>query len=189
MGPIAEGEAHLIGAKANCILKAPGFNGRVIAAGSKAAYITGVDGSILAICPLDQQPHPRAVLSTLDPSQLEEGAGIWVEGRRMRFDNGAALELKYAEVWSRRPTEPGRGLDLAEVARRSRQVLLAAMAVHHGDNLGLALPLIGGATSLPDGCSSVLARSPLRDAAVEPIKNPNRAIAKIRAASKFCISA
>ena len=52
MGPITEGEAHLIGAKADCILKAPGFNGRVIAAGSKAAYINGADCPILAICQL-----------------------------------------------------------------------------------------------------------------------------------------
>ena len=170
MGPITEGEAHLIGAKANCILHASGFNGRVIAAGSKAAYISGADGSILAICQLDQQPHPRAVLSTLPPSQLEEGAGVWVEGRRVRFDNGVALELKYAEVWTRRPTEPSQGSDLAEVARRSRQVLLAAMAVHHGDNLGLALPLIDGPSSRAGVSSSVLAGSPLLAAAIEPIR-------------------
>ena len=170
MGPITEGEAHLIGAKASCILKAPGFNGRVIAAGSKAAYISGADGSILAICQPDQQPHPRAVLSTLDPSQLEEGAGVWVDGRRMRFDNGVALELKCAEVWSRRPTEPGRGFHLAEVARRSRQVLLAAMAVHHGDNLGLALPIIDVPSSRAGGSSSIVAGSPLLAAAIEPIQ-------------------
>ena len=170
VGPITEGEAHLIGAKANCILKASGFNGRVIAAGSKAAYISGADGSILAICQLDQQPHPRAVLSTLHPSHLEEGAGVWVEGRRIHFDNGRALELKHAEVWSRRPTEPTQALDLAEVARRTRQLLSAAMAVHHGDNLGLALPFIGGSSSMAGGSSTGLAGSPLLAAAIEPIR-------------------
>ena len=55
--------ALLIGAAADQILRKPGFDGRVISVGSKAAFIVSSQGAILAFSQPDQQPHPRAVLS------------------------------------------------------------------------------------------------------------------------------
>lgn len=159
----------LIGAKAHRYMSAPGFSGEVISAGASAAYIATDAGDILAVCRLDQQPHPRSFLTNLDLSMLHVGLRTWIEGPELRFSNGTALNMRNHQVWNRQPPEAEGALPLQKLRSRCHTLLQAAITLHGGDNLGLSLSLF---TENDDSetASSLPSASPLIAAGIGQIR-------------------
>ena len=163
------GTALLVGATAGRILREPGFTGDVIAVGSKAAFIISSHGRVVAFSRLDQQPHPRAVLSSLDLGALSVGMPVRVQGEEVLFGGAETLSMEQARCWQRLPVGPGRGVSLRDASRGFGMVLSAALAMHEGENLGSALPAIAA------GSASVISNrlspnaSPLIAAAMEHV--------------------
>ena len=104
----APSTAHLIGAKADRILRAPEFSGVVLASGSSAAYIADQCGEILGISPRRGPAHTRLVLSAPKTiHNLSPGMRVWVEDDTVLFEDGAGLDLSEARVWDRQAVGPG----------------------------------------------------------------------------------
>jgi len=129
-----------IGLKAHRTLTTPGFSGRVVSVGSKAVYIATDDGELLAACPLDQQAHPRSLLTDLDLQSLREGLRIWTEDDSLHFGDGASLELAGIEIWHRPSAVAPCVTSSHNLRPRSSELLQVALEIHAGENLGLALP-------------------------------------------------
>jgi len=162
---------NLIGAKANLYLSSPGFSGQVIAAGTEFAYIATDDGNILAACRQDLQPHPRSFQTDLDLAMIRVGLRTWVEGTELRFSNDISLDLKdRRQVGIRQPPAASRVVPLQQLRSRCDELLRAALDLHEGENLGLALPFFttdNYAANSPDLPSVA---SPLINAGVEQIE-------------------
>ena len=162
--------ALLVGATADQILRKPGFTGRVIAVGSKAAFIISGQSLMLAFSRPDQQPHPRTVLSRLDLRVLTVGMPVSVQGGDVLFGGGETLSLGEKPSWLRQPMGSGHGVSLENASRGFDRVLHASLAIHQGENLGLALPDIGaGSSTMPLDCPPS-AGSPLIGAAIDHIR-------------------
>ena len=171
--PVRE-TALLAGAAADQILRQPGFAGRVIAAGSKAAFVISEQNLILAFSMADQQPHPRVVLSKLDLRRFTVGMPVEVQGEHVLFGGGEALSLGDKPPWQRLPVGPGEGVSLENARRGIDRVLQLALAMRQGDNLGLALPDIAAGSTPKElagelGCPTALG-SPLIGAAIDHIR-------------------
>jgi hypothetical protein len=155
--------ALLVGATAGRILREPGFTGDVIAVGSKAAFVISSNSRVVAFSNPDQQPHPRAVLSTLDLGALSVGMPVRVQGEEVLFGGKEILSLEATRCWQRLPVGPGQGVSLVDASRGFGRVLNAALAMHEGDNLGSALPAIEagsasvGSNRLPPNASPLIA--------------------------------
>ena len=108
--------ALLVGATADKILRKPGFTGRVIAVGSKAAFIISGESHMLAVSRPDQQPHPRAVLSRLDLRALTVGMPVRIQREIVLFGGEEALSLGQRQPWRRQPV----GTGARSVARKCR---------------------------------------------------------------------
>ena len=150
---------QIVGAKANSYLSTPGFSGQVIAVGSRFAYIGTRDGSVLAACRPDQQPHPRSFLTDINFSTLHEGTQAWVEDSHLRFSNDLSLSLKDCQVWDRQPLEPSIVVPFQQLRSRCAKLLRVALDIHQGNNLGLALPSLardGDAAALPSSASPLV---------------------------------
>lgn len=148
-----------IGFKARRYLTAPGFSGRVIAAGSRAVYINTDDGDLLAACSMDQQPHPRSFLTDLDLSSLHEGLRTWYEDDELRFGNGVSLRLSGSQVWYRPSAVPPCVAPRLVLLSRCNNLLQVAKDTHRGENLGLALssfPCGGHALALAGNVSPLI---------------------------------
>lgn len=158
----------LIGAKANLYLNAPGFSGQVVAAGTRSAYIATGDGNILAACRLDQQLHPRSFLTDLDLETLHVGLRTWTEGTDLRFSNGISVNLTERRVWNRQPQMALTAVSVHQLRSRFNELFQAALDLHRGENLGLALPFFAlksdASRDLPESTS------PLVDAGVEQVR-------------------
>ena len=128
-----------VGFKAHRCMTAPGFSGSVIAAGSRAVYISTDDGDLLAACSMDQQPHPRSFLTDLDLTSLYEGLRMWYEDDELRFGNGASLMVSENQVWYRPSAVPPCVAPSNVLRSRCNDLLQAAQDAHEGENLGLAL--------------------------------------------------
>ena len=115
-----------VGFKAHRCMTAPGFSGSVIAAGSRAVYISTDDGDLLAACSMDQQPHPRSFLTDLDLSSLHEGIRTWYEGDELRFGNGASLMVSENQVWYRPSAVPPCVAPVATTSCRPPKTLMKA---------------------------------------------------------------
>ena len=160
----------LMGVKAGRYLSAPGFSGEVISAGTRAVYIATDRSEILAVCRNGQQPHPRSFSTGMDLSMFHVGLRTWLEGNELCFSNGIALDLNGYKVWDRQPLEAGSATQVHRLRSRCETLLQAALDLHEGDNLGLAL------ASFTDdgdaGCPRDLphATSPLIVAGVERVR-------------------
>lgn len=155
--------ALLVGATAGRILWEPEFTGDVIAVASKAAFVISNHSLIVAFSRADQQPHPRAVLSTLDLNALSVGMPVRVQGEEVLFGGGETLSLEPTRCWQRRPVGAGQGVSLVDASRGFGRILSAALAMHEGENLGSALPAIAagsasaGSNRLPPNASPLIA--------------------------------
>lgn len=161
----------LIGVKANRYLSKPGFSGQVIAAGARCAYIATDDGNILAMCRLDQQPHPRAFQTDLDLAMIHVGLRTWVEGSKLCFSNDISLNLRGCQVWNRMPPIASSATPLQLLRFRCDELFLATLSLHEGENLGLAIPffrIYGDGARSPD---QPIIASPLVNAGVEQIRS------------------
>ena len=162
--------ALLVGATADQILRKPGFTGRVLAVGSKAAFIISHQSHILAVSRPDQQPHPRAVLSGMDLRSFTVGMPVSVQGEDVLFGGREAISLGQKPPWRRQPLGPGCGVSLENASRGFDRVLDAALAIHQGENLGLALPDITASSTTVGMGRPPSAGSPLTGAAIELIR-------------------
>ena len=160
----------LIGVKANRYLTTKGFSGEVISAGSAAAYVATDEGNILAVCPLDQQPHPRSFLTDLDLSALHAGLHTWVKGTELYFSNDMSLDLVDGEVWSRQWSGKLSAAPIPRLRSRCQDLLAAAIDLHEGENLGLALRSFTKNNYGEITCDLPRRTSPLIHAAVERIQ-------------------
>ena len=105
-------------------------------------YIETVDGEILAACRPDQNLHPRSFLTNLDLAGIEVGLSTWREATELRFSNGASVGVSGPLVWVPRSLQDSNPLAPAELQARWEALIQTAIALHKGDNLGLALPLL-----------------------------------------------
>ena len=175
LSPPSQGGEHsppntLVGATADKILRSPGFTGRVIMVGGKAAFVVGGQSLMLAFSQADQQPHPRAVLSNLDLRAISVGMPVRVCGEDVIFGGGETLSLGQMPPWRRKPLGPGSGLCLGNVSRGFERVLDAALAMHQGENLGLVLPDIAAGSTTLDLERPAAPSSPLIAGAMEQIR-------------------
>lgn len=160
----------LIGVKANRYLTTRGFSGEVISAGSAAVYVATDDGNILAVCPLDQQPHPRSFLTDLDLSILHAGLHTWVKGTELYFSNDMSLDLVDGEVWSRQWSGELSAAPIPRLRSQCQDLLKAAIDLHEGENLGLVLKSFMKVNYGEITCDLPCRTSPLIHAAVERIQ-------------------
>ena len=134
-------KADLIGAKASVIL-ADGFTGRVIASGSKALYIRGEQGQIVALARSGQPAQTRFLSANLETSKIPTRSAVWSDGKKLSFSDGTIVEFSDASVWHGRGPDsydviPSDDLDVASILR-------GVMDIHSGQNLGLTLKMIYG---------------------------------------------
>ena len=173
-------QAVLVGSEASRLLASPGLRGRVIASVSGAAYIEADegdagDGSILALGASTLPAHRRFILSPGVPASLRPGSRVLGDGETLVFEDGTHLYLGEAPVWEGPHVGPEMAASPADVAVRGARAAREALLLHHGDNLGLALPMLaqcwrGGSPVQPTGCSS-----PLLQAAAGPVTGIVRA--------------
>ena len=169
-----------MGSEASRLLASPGFRGRVIASVSRAAYIEADDGeaddrAILALGASTLPAHRRFVLGPAVPATLRPGSRVLGDGQTLVFEDGTYLYLGKAPVWEGAHVGPEMAASPGDVAARVARAAREALLLHHGNNLGLALPMLtqgwtGGSPLQPTGSSS-----PLLQAAAGPVMGIVRA--------------
>ena len=174
----APSTAHLIGAKAHRILRAPGFSGVVLTSGSGATYIADQGGEIFGISPGRGPAHTRMVLTaSAKTHNLSPGMRVRVQGDTVLFEDEAGLDLSEALVWDGQAAGPGVGVSPGvspcispkELARSSRSIFQAALDNRRGDNLVILLPLMAGDLHLEGMHPALPTASPFISAAIGPI--------------------
>ena len=164
-----------IGFKANRYLNTAVVSGEVIVASSRAVYITTDGGNIFAICPLDQQPHPRSLLTDLDLSHLQFGLRIRVQDGSLNFSNDVELDLRDSQVWQTTPPSVSEAVSLPELGDRCLALIQAAQDMHlresqGQENLGMALPFFSPDIDAPQETQLPNGASPLVTAGVQQVR-------------------
>jgi len=96
------------------------------------------------------------------------GLRTWTEGTDLRFSNGISLNLTERRVWNRQPQTALTAVRVQRLRSRCNELLVTALDIHGGDNLGLALPFF---TSQTDASRDLPKNtSPLVDAGVEQVR-------------------
>jgi hypothetical protein len=164
-----------IGFKANRYLNTAVVSGEVTVASSRAVYITTDGRNIFAVCPLDQQPHPRSLLTDLDLSHLQFGLRIRVQDGSLNFSNGVELDLRDSQVWQTTPPSASDAVSLPELGDRCQALIQAAQDMHlresqGQENLGMALPFFSPDTDAPQETQLPNGASPLVTAGVQQVR-------------------
>ncbi len=164
-----------IGFDANRYMETSGVSGEVIVASSKAVYIATDDGNIFAVCPLNQQPHPRSLLTDLDLSQLQVGLRIRVQDGSLHFSNGVELDLRDSQVWQTTPPSVSDAVSLPKLRDMCQALMDAAQQMHFREsqdreNLGMALPSFDLDNNAPQETQLPSFTSPLVAAGVKQVR-------------------
>jgi hypothetical protein len=96
-------QARCIGAKAKSLVSVPGFSGRVLAALSDVAYLSGRDGEILWLFRKGMALHGRGILLPFPLQGLHASQEFWVEGHNLIIGRGLVVDLRQAVEWMHDP--------------------------------------------------------------------------------------